>query len=664
MSYNTVNKDNYIKGRLGVTLISLSVMVIVMIILASAVAISVTSISKNSKIVAFSTDLSNIEGSVESYYVENNILPKIAIPVEYTKATLSTLSGTYGSKLEDEIDLNIDTTDKFFEIDLAKLKLNSSVRGLKKTSNDIYVVNSRNLRVYYVKGYKIGTEVYFSLTDKLIKSSNIQSGIASSAEMTLTLETDGIKIIKSNKEFTNNLGIIISSVLENDQKLRYSLAGTTAIDISGNSFASRINLTTMTAITDAVANFTNISTPIKTIVVEKVKISTGAVIAKATMNIDNLDIQNPVLADLPTPVLAAFSNFNTITFSNISDLGASGIKEIKYEYYKKINSSSVLEDYLNPAVEINEAYLVSSGKKVVSNIIKLDKHISSVKMICIDNAGNISDIKTYTVSVENLIAENQSKFLAGVLTYRDRVLTDLGGVVNLSKYNTAINFLKSNSMYDSLALYFDTYGGMKTNTVAGVKYIQTVYDFKGSDLIQATPSLQPKLTNLGIEFSEGKMLTLAYNARYNIRNAITISVWFKRTTGFATTEDVHILSRQPAWYFYDSYNSGFIKADVFIDGARKTVSTSVPFDGNWYQLTFTYDSTTLKLYMYKNGALSATTTLTGLTNYLIDASTNNFGAIFPPTGRGFIINEGVILNRALTAIEVLEFYQATKNKYI
>lgn len=405
--------NNRINKR-GITLVTLAIMIVIMIILASAVVASVVSISNNSKTVALATDLSNIEQAVEGYYLENNELPKITVPIEYTKSSeipennLITLSGENGTKLGTEIDANGDTTDKFFEVDLSKIKINSSVRGIKKNGDksDIYVVDSRSLKIYYVKGYKIGNDTYFSLTDKLVKSSNIQRVAESTNDIGLTVETDGIKIIKSKKGWINTLDISVSSAVSSDEKLRYSLAGTTAIDIVGNSLGLKLDETTMTT-AGAVVNFTRVDNPDKTFVVEKIKISNGEVIAKAIMNINNLDIQKPMNGLIPTVVASSFSDFNTVTLTDVSDLGGSNIKEIRYEYNEKYKSVGVAEPYFSTPINIDETYLKTNGQKITSNILKLNKNIKSIKMIWVDSAGNTSTVRDIIINDSILVVEKE-----------------------------------------------------------------------------------------------------------------------------------------------------------------------------------------------------------------------------------------------------------------
>ena len=52
-----------------------------------------------------------------------------------------------------------------------------------------------------------------------------------------------------------------------------------------------------------------------------------------------------------------------------------------------------------------------------------------------------------------------------------------------------------------------------------------------------------------------------FTIQYNRRNYFAI--WMKRTTTYTQTRDMHLLSRYPAWHFYDAYNSGRIGRDFY-----------------------------------------------------------------------------------------------------
>lgn len=161
----------------------------------------------------------------------------------------------------------------------------------------------------------------------------------------------------------------------------------------------------------------------------------------------------------------------------------------------------------------------------------------------------------------------------------------------------------------------------------------------------------------------GERVSVDYNEVFNIREALTISVWMKRTTGFGQLTDFFLLSRPPSWYFYDAYNSGQVRGEVFIDGTRRGYrTTAVPFDGKWYHIVYTYDSSNQFSRIYNNGKLSSEIQLTGLSNYLIDASTANFMGIGQASslGRGVILDDVRIYDRALSADEVKKLYETTR----
>jgi len=157
----------------------------------------------------------------------------------------------------------------------------------------------------------------------------------------------------------------------------------------------------------------------------------------------------------------------------------------------------------------------------------------------------------------------------------------------------------------------------------------------------------------------------AYNSTFNIRTGITLSIILKRTSVFNQLSDTFFISRPPAWYFYDAYNSGFYRGEVFIDGVRQGgVQTQLPFDGRWYSIIYTYDSNTRFSIIYKNGVAASSIQLTGLSNYLIDSSTANFQRICNNTlGRTFSLANLSIYNRALSQQEVLQNYNALKSRF-
>ncbi len=177
----------------------------------------------------------------------------------------------------------------------------------------------------------------------------------------------------------------------------------------------------------------------------------------------------------------------------------------------------------------------------------------------------------------------------------------------------------------------------------------------------------PGTLGIAMEFSgNADHVSLPYAPQYDIREAITLSVWVKRLTGFNQLTDVHFISRPPSWFFYDSYSSGNVHGDVYIDGIRRAARTTpVPFDNNWYNVTYTYNSATREARIYRNGDLTSSTQLSGLGNYLIDSSGAGFSLIGRNVlGRGLIIDDLRIYSRSLSAQEIQTLYAQTKDNYL
>ena len=53
------------------------------------------------------------------------------------------------------------------------------------------------------------------------------------------------------------------------------------------------------------------------------------------------------------------------------------------------------------------------------------------------------------------------------------------------------------------------------------------------------------------------------NHNLNLREAITINIWLKRTTNFNQTQDMFLVSRPPSWYFYDGYKFRYNKRSFY-----------------------------------------------------------------------------------------------------
>jgi hypothetical protein len=221
-----------------------------------------------------------------------------------------------------------------------------------------------------------------------------------------------------------------------------------------------------------------------------------------------------------------------------------------------------------------------------------------------------------------------------------------------------------NVVDDGLVLALDA-ANLKSYPGSGTTWFDRSGNGNNGTLTNGPTFSSANLGSIVFDGVDDRVSLVAYNSTFDIRTGITLSCFFKRNSVFTQLSDTFILSRPPAWYFYDEYNAGTIRGDVFIDGVRRGArSTSVPNDDNWYRIDYTYSSVSRFASIYKNGVLQSSTELTGLGNYLIDSTTANFQPIFAnTTGKSYFTAALCVYNRALSAAEILQNYNATKGRY-
>ena len=82
----------------------------------------------------------------------------------------------------------------------------------------------------------------------------------------------------------------------------------------------------------------------------------------------------------------------------------SGIKALYYDY-ETIYENGESKAYYTNRSEVTASDLMSFGKIANIGVIKLSKNIKSIVVVAVDNAGNTSEIITYTIDDEYLISE-------------------------------------------------------------------------------------------------------------------------------------------------------------------------------------------------------------------------------------------------------------------
>lgn len=147
----------------GISLSILAIIIIILAILTTVVTISAEGLITNSELSNFATNMSKIQDAATSYYVTRGTLPIVSNATAFTKTELLSLVGTEKAvDLSTEIDENGDNESKFYYVDVDKLNIEDMVYDITPTSNSL-VINSEGTHVYYLDGYDINGEFYFSV---------------------------------------------------------------------------------------------------------------------------------------------------------------------------------------------------------------------------------------------------------------------------------------------------------------------------------------------------------------------------------------------------------------------------------------------------------------------------------------------------------------------
>ena len=149
---------------------------------------------------------------------------------------------------------------------------------------------------------------------------------------------------------------------------------------------------------------------------------------------------------------------------------------------------------------------------------------------------------------------------------------------------------------------------------------------------------------------------------------ITICIWV-RYTNFVTSDlgralfRASNLSENVGFSVYQATDAPYNRVKCYVNlaaGLNVLNSTSQLNTNQWYFVTVTYNSSLLSLYI--NGVLDATSAGTGGIVWPSPARTPQFGESFGSYFAGNVATTQ-LYNRALTATEILQNYNALKGRY-
>ncbi len=333
----------------GISLVSLTVVIIVMVILAGIVVVTGLGSVESANINQFALEILNIQTAVDEYHYKYNKYPvKENITVNTSDINSNSLNQFSSETIADN-QIALKT------LDLSLIGMNELEYGNNNEDNDIYVVSETTGKVYYLAGLEYEGIVYYTLTDDLYELSDITTNMRVNA--TDIKKYDAIFTV-SNTNYTNEP--ITVDVKIPEAATFNSVTATNSKSVSESSLIDGYNV-------------------IKINQTSENKNGNYVVEVSYTYN----EIQRTVTYAVTTfdntvPTVQIYQEYSAVTNEitvNASDV-ESGIKQIKYE----------LSDIENAEHFKYYGKIVEGNKIVISNYNKCTVYVQ-------DNAGNYSVVK-------------------------------------------------------------------------------------------------------------------------------------------------------------------------------------------------------------------------------------------------------------------------------
>lgn len=384
-----------LKQKEGISLIVLIITIALLLILSSAVILGINVSVQNANLSRFTNDLSHLQDSVKSMYILENRLPIVDNEKLLSKNDVLNLVNDKNKELF-EIELNNNGENEnveFYEIDLKKAGADMiQVGSGKNGSDDIYVISTNSLKVYYLKGLFYRKKMYFSLNSDIASIVKLDNTNTKDMSTTSVNTFAGITVSKSNSGYSNTLGLkIIANVSEGETvRLKYNgiieknlilAEGRTTLMI--NNITDFNNYFQNPLTNDEIQAFNNLVGSNRYIDLTKYK--SGNVVGSYKIDVSDYDNVPPTLNIEGIQKHEEFYIVNGITNDN-NGIAKSGVVQVKYEYIDKvgeINDKTIDENYMRnkaKAISINEEGKFS---------LKVPKEVISMKIASVDKVGNI-----------------------------------------------------------------------------------------------------------------------------------------------------------------------------------------------------------------------------------------------------------------------------------
>ena len=209
-----------VRIKKGISMIVLLITIAVFLILVTVVTISSNKILNNTKKKQFAREIYEVQNLVDKYKYEKEEYPYTILDDNTNESISIDITDEIKNQFENE-NITEDNKVVLYSIDLNKIGAENITRGIKKDNNlnDIYAFSNKTGIVYYIDGYKVGNNTYYTLTDELkgqigygkdtsnISNSKVISETASRdyVQDGLVLLLDGIKNTRNGHSASTNV---------------------------------------------------------------------------------------------------------------------------------------------------------------------------------------------------------------------------------------------------------------------------------------------------------------------------------------------------------------------------------------------------------------------------------------------------------------------------
>lgn len=421
----------------GISMIVLLITIVVVIILASVTFVSIGNAVQNSRLTVLAQDLSTIDEATKSVYVLTGSYPVLNGTGEYSFSDLTNgMDQVLIDALKKEVEKNGDLNDTtFMKLDVEKMNLESVKRGRKDTEYDIFVMAYPSENIYYLNGIKAKGDYYFSLA-------NITDN--AKIKVKTTVNSSSISYTKNIKNWSNQLDIDFSVNISDStaETVTFKFDSGNAVTLAVQNGLNDFKVTSFTKVHSNTKNTdTSLQAPSATpkfLTITKSK--SGAVVETVNISLANYDNTLPSIDKSSLKVNSDIDK-NTLEV-NVSDT-LSGVKEIKYDYLRRLSSSAGAEYYYNNVTSFNLEYMKTNAKtaKIYDNKVELEipKDVYTIVYYIVDKAGNYSEQYITDIYSKDRIAIFASAKLVTASSNKYSVDVSVYSTENLKKITTSIS---------------------------------------------------------------------------------------------------------------------------------------------------------------------------------------------------------------------------------